>query len=1324
MAVDYKAQNCILEIGDVVGVKEIVSSTQVGTTNITVYEGCEDNPNFVDQGFNNQNEERVKYSGTMTATAVNLGGSLQELIGIGNIQIQGCHLTYLTHWNNLQLEPGYNHDSDKLVYFNLYATNGSPLNMPVVTPLSTAGGLRFEPKNDIGYDDNVAGRAIYFVDTNNTTGSGNNVSVRTQACFDIVSTFAGNHIILRGNGSDNIDDYSIDIPNMWSNPETHNFYISAYKHSAAWDSSGGSGSPFYWIGGSLAHKTYIGSYEGSKYRDANLGIKANDCFESNGILGITSSAFGMGSGVDSHDQYEIEISVSQLLNCKIDILEGQPYNNNIETSSAQDLIIDSVGVHRVCLAALKHNTIFGQTALNGGVTMMDNGKHYHSSNGSVQLINARALDSSLPARCTVEYIKITKKDTKLTQTAVPNIVENSYTIDDIDWNHLNILDSETLPLALTYQINNLNDLTKQKTGFSKTFTIPADRHNCTILEPMLAVNAERTNINWQPARISVDGVTVFKGMLRVEKGITGNGGYFSCHIIQDSIDWANLLDEKKICDLAFAEDGKKNFQQVVSSWTNHPQPDDNYGNIVNFFNHPDNYFGNGFPFAGLTPPLNKDFIYGVANYGEWNCVTAQPANPYYKNSNDFHPAMFAYRIIHKIFNDIGYKLESNFIESETFRRLIHPFTSGEDYMVSNLYGSDSDHSTTVKRFVKTTAGGTFDAGGECPNTGLFGGPMSITRYDYPNLVPGFDNGNNWSSNSQNTGYTVPFTSNYDISIGATGFVAQSFLATSWSYFRFVVLKNGQWLTYGNNAYVGGTRHVDEAGIGDGLTINDQAVVPLQAGDVISVKFEFVNYSDVYNAWCDYEEVSLNIFPVVSGVAPEVDVNISKVLPCVSQKNYLKGITELFNLQWIADKETKVVNVEPYDEFFGTGKVLDWTEKLDRTSWTDKFIAKDQARNVSFEYKEDSSDKGIETLYDWREQNNLDLYKSYELINLDRFKKETLKLGSTIFHSTWRFNNYGVQPNPTIHPGNHPHAPNAYAWGDLTWTPAQNNSKNPLMPVIWTEEGGLINGYSRPPYKKLPKAGIRILNYYGVQECSKYKYIKEDATTFELEKYPYMDWINGWKKNVAVDEFNLSWDDFDDGYGNVSPGLFTKYWKNAYNKVSGGAALRTCKMALTSVDINLFDYRDIIHLKIDNVSTYWTVYKIKDYKPNKRELTTVELVEWRYDSNYATPTTVRNKVTQPEGQVTLNKDQLLDKVSGQVSLVEEKTNLEKIDNAINVDNSGHVELYGGELVVEETDGTICTVLYTDGEDLKKVYLQPEVNKKTNREVRNYNPNKTY
>jgi hypothetical protein len=62
--------------------------------------------------------------------------------------------------------------------------------------------------------------------------------------------------------------------------------------------------------------------------------------------------------------------------------------------------------------------------------------------------------------------------------------------------------------------------------------------------------------------------------------------------------------------------------------------------------------------------FDKDYHWGLVNYGEWQAqsVNIDPDNPDYRhNASDFHPAIFAYSLIHKIFSYIGYTLESNLV---------------------------------------------------------------------------------------------------------------------------------------------------------------------------------------------------------------------------------------------------------------------------------------------------------------------------------------------------------------------------------------------------------------------------------------------------------------------------------------------------------------------------------------------------------------------------------------------------------------------------------------------------------------------------------------
>ena len=198
-----------------------------------------------------------------------------------------------------------------------------------------------------------------------------------------------------------------------------------------------------------------------------------------------------------------------------------------------------------------------------------------------------------------------------------------------------------------------------------------------------------------------------------------------------------------------------------------------------------------------------------------------------------------------------------------------------------------------------------------------------------------------------------------------------------------------------------------------------------------------------------------------------------------------------------------------------------------------------------------------------------------------------------------------------------------------------------MPVLWSgsdenwlqyiEEdnstfvgGSPINsgyGFDAPRPDKSHNFGIRILNYYGRMGGSLFD-LNVDGEVSAGIAYPYCDYFNNNDFNNPIvpgsfqtDPFSLHWDDISpESYSEsvavpVTPGLYTKYWKKLHDKITGGAALRTCMMNLKDADVSALDYRDIIRLKIDGVMTYWTINKIKDFKPGGDDLTKVELVQF-------------------------------------------------------------------------------------------------------------------
>lgn len=1221
------------------------------------------------------------------------------------------------------------------------------------------------------------GMSLYFKHNDATTLSSVEDKKQETIVADIIqTTYEGNawdnwdYLYLKGDGSSSYPStLQTQVPKWYGalgQVGVYDWYTSNYQHSGLWDTSG-AGFKWKWDSDDT---TSIISYE----EGLGSGLH-HEVYSDKGALGTRNWEFWK----QGFDCYQVTIDVASLTNCRIKVHEGTATNPALTPTNPAD--ISAPGVYVYCLAALAKTGMWASCnswTTNGAqnFSCATDGSVMHSSGngngdwfhffaaGGIKILTAQPSGSSGVHECVINNIEIVKMQPEITTVLEPIYGGNyTYEVPLYDWEQLDVLESKKVPLALTFQVGDLKDITKRTAGFSKTFNLPASAHNNQILKSLNAVGVERKDIGWKKGRIKANGIVVFNGLMRIEQGVTGKGGYYKCHIIEDTIDWAKAIGDKELCDITILQPDPqpKSRDQVIQSWSQHkPYHFDRAGAM-----------GSGAKYA-------EDYFWGLASYGEWHRKSL--GLDYKHDVYDFHPVIYTRRMVIKIFEQSGYSLSSKFWDSVTASLLCHPFGSGEDYYQEDpslALGAGGSHLGQANH-PGGPCGGTYDSGGELTHgaSGTWYPKLNVTS-DYSNNITGTSA--NKFGGASNKGYVVPFDGQYDITIKFTLHNSNSSWANDcriWGY----GLKNGTSM---------GTAFTDSYwGSGSWPVFTQWGLRNLVAGDIISFKVVGENYSSNYSCWQDCENIEILIYPTFSSTPPPQLVEFSKVVSCgTKQIDYLKGLTEMFNLQWTADEESKTVYCEPYDDFFGSGKVLDWSDKLDITSWSDKFIVEELAKKVKFEYAEDSGDTYMNNVQVWMDNNGYDIYKSHTEQHEEKFRKEELNLGTEFFARTLRFNNYGTQSNPGQHPATHPYAPNGYGWGDMAWKNCTGaNTDSPCMPIIWMEDAGTphINGSCahRPPFVEYPSCDMRILNYYSllngrkidetgnqaspsVTGCTTWNFYESNDNT--IDYFPHMNWINDYQKGVGIDPYNLSWGEYDDGMDNVSPGLFQKYWHTAYQKMNGGAALRTCKMNLTPNDIAAFDYRDLIFIMIDGVPTYWTVNKIKDYKPNQEVLTVVELIEWKNAKDFAhiikdkqnsarrinqtqTPINV-NMGVNTQSYNTIQKNEkggvAIQNNSGNISSgggialghgVVANSRQTVVGNyntpnqsaifqvgsgsgessrktAFEINSDGEVEIHGGALVVQESDGVVHELLYDDEiitegyiaeTKVKKVYLKKE------------------
>ena len=916
------------------------------------------------------------------------------------------------------------------------------------------------------------------------------------------------------------------------------------------------------------------------------------------------------------------------------------------------------------------------------------------------------------------------------------------------WEYLDILKQEN-PVALTYNSGDLKDIKKRSAGYSKTFELPQNKHNQSVLNSISATNVERPkeSIQWRQARIKSNGVVVFRGFARIEESVSGKGGSYKCHIMEDPSWWPNMIGDKKLCDLTLpihykvtttwstdelnpntGETEEVDWPTIQDTWG---QKDGVYNTGGGDENHPHGAYN---PDGDWQDPsvlgTGLGYVYPAISYGKWWDMDSWDG---VKSSKDFHPAYYVRYLVEEIFRNINYKVTSNFLTSETFSRLIIPYTSGEEYdNADSMLGENGSFKVIAKTTEKD-----FWNNVNCYNANQEYGEIDIWNDDehgvyMPRLYDiedpsGLFTSTGWGNCGAVGGYRVPFTGRYRLYFRGTvrwadtwgngkhlkckWLIKRPSYSNSWriihpnlgtntvSYnsfrytqqiqsapnnsmivtnndpnfdFNFEYIEgfpNGHTIAWDEeyettNPYGCYTFNYDncfsdenagwaEGNIGIieedmcGSSYDDgqcwhakdmSCLMDLQENDVIQVAY--FAYSEESKMYVDVKNQKFMIFPdESSGEAPPSVVSPKYVLGCkTKQIDIIKGITEMFNLHWTADAESRTISCEPYNEFYGTGKILDWSSKLDHTSWTDTFIIDQLAKIVNYKYKTDGSDGPVTR---WEDENKPESWLGNLIEEGDLYRKDEEVRGTTVFHSTMSINDRTFYPPSFNGDGER--------WLPCLW-PKSDEDSDWLYRVVddnsYTQysfsgadeelyTGDYDNIMDTPRPDTSYNFGIRILNYYG-RKPKNFKFLSDGNTT--IKEQPYADYynhyiidendgpleyVNGeYGDPLGIDPFNLSWENIVSPAGKVSPGLYDKYWRNLHEKINGGAALRTCKMNLRDSDVSGFDYRDIIRLQINGVMTYWTVNKIVDYKPGGNELTKVELVEFKrpprmksHDENY-------------------------------------------------------------------------------------------------------------
>lgn len=872
----------------------------------------------------------------------------------------------------------------------------------------------------------------------------------------------------------------------------------------------------------------------------------------------------------------------------------------------------------------------------------------------------------------------------------------------IDWNesvvgNLDVGDSEDFPLAMNFSISEARDLNSRTGTYSKTFKVPATKNNNKIFKYLYNEGYTMNNntmSNQKKCRITVDENLSIAGLIQVTAiGKATEPLYYSCVFYGNNVDWASSLDNKLLKDLSVINGANG------SGWDNLNFKGSNTGvglqanrdSIMSTWEVDNAVYQT--PYGGTQVASTNPIVYPIVGYGENNeggavgrlqlLKTKYDAEggfftqigysgfkddgsdyPTPTPSMDWRPAIFVYDIVKQIFNQEGYTIVSNFIDSDLFKGITMLLPN---FKYNNVNERVSDNSIY----------GSFDSG-----TAYIG--------DYSSQTPAVPSGQDrwiqetirWDGSKPTSGswagtgnfVTIDPSSIYDDTQG-------EFIMQEYGFYDISMDNIGGWLesvcdnTAQLNIYIEYIRiqcQVQTAGQTSWNTIGNSYGLPnletrnynCPAPPVADKSFNFESLL-IENQWLNKNdkirfrsEVKCKHYDVAGGTPKSIGIELyyyggtgvtdkptsgtsgaNGLISIIqagenveygqtfdlkdvinsesSQLGFLQGVIHAFNLQLTTDTDSKTVYIEPFNEFYKNQNLaVDWTYKVDLSrSQEDKWVKADIKREIIFKYKTDSNDKVVEHRGNTYWNGILDEYPYREFLSSE------FEVGQSVFENPFFAGCYNSQDGQTYagsqYTNQTPYRSNLWGLCDTGEVPTGGSGCRP--PKGYNFLPRLVN-YIKNDYTATPLTPIRFaagVQVWGVNDLM--AMIPGYGSTHVTPILAYANSIDGFtfagipRQPLSYASVMQGTYDFtinSIGSPTAYKGLYQTYYQNMIEQIKSNPRIKTVYVNLTLSDISNLDLRKLVYIE----GYYYRINRIIDYKPNNNEVTKVELILWE-DKGY-------------------------------------------------------------------------------------------------------------
>jgi len=655
--------------------------------------------------------------------------------------------------------------------------------------------------------------------------------------------------------------------------------------------------------------------------------------------------------------------------------------------------------------------------------------------------------------------------------------------------------SKDIPYSLNFLIADIRETDKRSGNFSKTIEIPSSKEADVFFKYAFNIDSEDGyNPNLKvAASIFIDDIEQINGFIQL-MSIVNNDSNIAYQVqIKGNVtnifqEWADL--NLTTLDLS-AYDHTYNKANQIASWTN---------------------------------PVGEGYVYPMIDYGVTNGLTF--------NVNNFYPAIYVKQYIDSAFALAGYTYDSDFFNTDFFKRLIIPFNS------TNLKLNQTE---VEDRYFKGEQSADYLTPLGLPGfiTGSVIIPIDTDIIDTLNQF----NTSTYKFTATNSGmYTFKYSVDYQIAFTSSG---------SWDgRYNIVDVVSSTGAILGSSQTLYPAQSVTPTTIINSNISGQTAGVFINAGESVWLRHSsfrlsyFVVETNKIKANSTFEGSAIN-----TQIYDGNPFNLSNAIPAnIKIKDFFKSIVNMFNLYIETDKSiTNHLIIEPRNEFYTNGTTIDWTDKLaiDRDITIEPMGELD-AIEYRYQYKEDKDYFNAKYKASYGEN-----YGTHRKIIENDFLKN-VKLTEVIF-----------SPTPLTNIG---------------------ATDRILSQIITLNSIGSISD--------VKACNIRILYYGGVKTtANSWTYTSAVSGTTNETTYPYSGHVDE-PLNPTLDlSFGVPHEVFylTSTYRNNT--LYNNYYSEYIDEISDkNSKIVTAYLNLTPYDIFTLDFRntfyiDKYHLRLNKISDY-------------------------------------------------------------------------------------------------------------------------------------------